>query len=102
MKSIATKIINGNANTVLVGIATGLFVAYSFFIVSTVVAINQRKSVNTNTRALQSRISDLEIRYFTVSSGIDISKASEMGFVNAQTPTFAYVQPEEEKVAMVR
>jgi hypothetical protein len=105
MKTLITSlknIISGNYNRYFLGGAVGLFAVYSFFIASTVVAINQRKDLRQEIRASQGQVSELEIKYFNLSAGIDIKKASELGFVDSQTPIFAYAKATEEKVALVR
>jgi hypothetical protein len=77
-----------------------LFGLYSFFIARTVVAVNQRKDVRAEIRDTQTRVSDLEIKYFNLASNIDMQKATELGFIDSQTPTFAYTKPAAETVAV--
>lgn len=96
------KTLSGSFNGRLLAVAAGLFAAYSFFIVSTVVAINQRKDLRAEIRDSQARVSELEIRYFSLASGIDERKAAELGFVASDAPSFAYMSPLPEKVALVR
>lgn len=102
MNSLFKNIYNGmHTPRLLVGVI-GLFVMYSFFIVSTVVAINQRKDIRTDIRTVQARVADLEISYFTLASTVDVTKATSLGFVTAPVPEFAYTHVPEEKVALVR
>ncbi len=100
MKTFTKNIFTGTYNKQLLSGVIGLFAVYSFFIVSTVVAINQRKNTNTLASTTQSQVSDLEIKYFSLDSGISPATATSLGFVDSQTPTFAYVDPQAEKVAM--
>lgn len=102
MISLLKKVYSGAYNTHLFVGVIGLFGLYSFFIVSTVVAVNQRKDIRSEIRAAQARVSDLEIRYFSLASEIDTKKAADLGFVNVAIPTFAYTGAQEEKVALVR
>lgn len=75
---------------------------YSFFIARSVVAINQRKTLYSEIRTMQAKVSDLEIEYFNIASSIDIQKASALGFVESKTPTFAYTHPDADTVAISR
>ncbi len=75
---------------------------YSFFIARSVVAINQRKTLYSDIRTAQAKVSDLEIEYFNIASSIDIQKAADLGFVESKTPTFAYTHPDAETVAVGR
>ncbi len=96
------KIYSGAYNTHLFVGVIGLFGLYSFFIASTVAAVNQRKDIRTDIRTVQAHVSDLEISYFNLASHIDMEKATTLGFVNAAVPKFAYTGTQEEKVALVR
>ena len=102
MTSLLKKVYSGAYNTHLFVGVIGLFGLYSFFVVSTVVAVNQRKEIRTSIRTVQAHVSDLEISYFNLASGIDAEKAAMLGFVNAAVPKFAYTGTHEEKVALVR
>ena len=102
MISLLKKIYSGAYNTRLfVGVIV-LFGIYSFFIVSTVVAVNERKDIRTDIRNVQASVSDLEISYFNLASQIDVKKAETLGFVNAAVPKFAYTNAQPEKVALVQ
>lgn len=86
----ARTIFSGSLNKTLLIALVAMFGVYSFFIARTVVAVNQRKDIRTDIRDLQAKVSDLEITYFNLTSGIDMAKASELGFVESSTTTFAY------------
>lgn len=96
------NIFSGSWNRYLLLALVGMFVLYSFFIARSVVAINQRKTLYSEIRISQAKVSDLEINYFNLASSIDIQKASALGFVESKTPTFAYTHPDAETVALVR
>lgn len=102
MISLLKKIYSGAYNTRLFVVAVSLFGVYSFFIVSTVMAVNQRKDIRTNIRSAQAQVSDLEISYFNLASQVDVKKAEALGFINAPVPKFAYTNAQPEKVALVR
>lgn len=95
-------IFSGSWNRYLLFVLAGTFVLYSFFIARSVVAINQRKALYTEVRTAQAKVSDLEIEYFNLASSIDIQKASDLGFVESKTPTFAYTHPDADTVAISR
>lgn len=96
------NIFSGSWNRYLLVALVGMFGVYSFFIARSVVAINQRKTLYSEIRVSQAKVSDLEINYFNLASSIDIQKASALGFVESKTPTFAYTHPDAETVALVR
>ena len=96
------NIFSGSLNRYLLLVLVGTFLLYSFFIARSVVAINQRKTLYSQVRTAQAKVSDLEIQYFNLASTIDIKKASELGFVESKTPTFAYTNPDADTVALVR
>lgn len=96
-------VFSGSLNRQLVIVLVVLFGAYSFLIARTVIAINQRKSLYGTIRTEQAKVSALEISYFNLSANVGTDKIGELGFVDSQTPDFAYVQPEgQDKVALVR
>jgi hypothetical protein len=94
------NIFSGSWNRYLVLILVGMFIAYSFFIARSVVAINQRKTLYSEIRVSEAKVSDLEINYFNLVSSVDIQKATDLGFVESKTPTFAYTHPDAETVAV--
>jgi hypothetical protein len=96
------NIFSGSWNRYLLFVLIGMFVLYSFFIARSVVAINQRKTLYSEIRTMQTKVSDLEIEYFNIASSIDIQKASALGFVESKTPTFAYTHPDADTVAISR
>ena len=103
LKNGIRTLFSGALNKQLVILVVVLFGAYSFFIVRTVVAINQRKELYSDMRVAQAKVSELEINYFNLAANVDTTKIQQLGFVDSQTPTFAYVQPEgQDKVALVR
>jgi len=102
MISLLKKIYSGAYNRHLFAGTIGLFCLYSFFIVSAVVAINQRKDLGTDIRTTQSSVSDLEINYFNLASQVDVNKATQLGFVNDPVPEFAYVGGQDNNVAMAQ
>lgn len=96
------NIFSGSWNRYLLVALVGMFALYSFFIARSVVAINQRKTLYSEVRTSQAKVSDLEIKYFNLASSIDIQKAAALGFVESKTPTFAYTHPDADTVALVR
>lgn len=91
---------SGVWNVRLMVVAGLLFGMYSFFIVATVVTVNDRKDIRIAIRDTQAQVADLEISYFNLASGVDMQKASSLGFVNAAVPQFVYAGQIEEKVAV--
>ena len=102
MKSFTKKIFSGNLNTTLLLMVVGLFGAYSFFITHSVIAVNQRKVLMDQVRTAQSTVSNSEIQYFDLASGIDMNTVSKLGFVDSQTPDFAYTNPAGQDTVAVR
>ncbi len=100
--STTKNLFSGAYNGRLLGGVLGLFAVYSFFIVSTVVAINQRKDLRNEIRTSQANVSNLEIKYFALASNINEHKAQELGFITSETPSFVYTSPLPEKVALIR
>lgn len=97
------SIISGHHNKTLLGIVVMLFGAYCFFIAQTVVAINERKMLYSDVREEQMKVSDLETRYFAMTSTIDLEKTKELGFQDITSPRFAYTQKtSSETVALAR
>jgi hypothetical protein len=78
------NIFSGSWNRYLLLALVGMFVLYSFFIARSVVAINQRKTLYTEIRTSQAKVSDLEIKYFDLASTIDAKKAADLGFVESE------------------
>lgn len=93
---------SGSWNRYFLSVVVVFFLAYSFFIGRSVVAINQRKNVMGDIRVAQGTVSDLEIKYFDLTSSIDMSTAQKFGFVDSQTPTFVYTHPEADTVALAQ
>lgn len=102
MKSLIKKIFSGTLNTTLLLVVVGLFGTYSFFITHSVIAVNQRKALMSNVRTAQSDVSNSEINYFNLASGIDMNTVSKLGFVDSQTPDFAYTNPTGQDAVAVR
>ncbi len=102
MKSFTKKIFSGTLNTTLLLVVVGLFGAYSFFIGHSVIAINQRKVLMGQIRTTQSAVSDSEIKYFNLASGIDMTTVSKLGFIDSETPDFAYTNPTGQDAVAVR
>lgn len=102
MISFLKKIYSGSYNTQLLSMAVGLFALYSFFIVSTVVAVNQRDAIGQSIRTTQATVSGLEINYFNLASQVDIQKAESLGFVNDPVPSFAYVNSTDASKVAIR
>jgi hypothetical protein len=102
MKTLTKKIFSGTLNTTLLMVVVGLFGAYSFFIGHSVIAINQRKALMGQVRTTQSDVSNSEIKYFNLASGIDMNTVSKLGFVDSQTPDFAYTQQTGQDTVAVR
>ncbi len=100
--TLIKKMLGGAYNKHYLAGIVGLFAVYSFFIVSTVIAINQCKDLRVEMRTSQARVSELEIKYFALASSIDETKAQSLGFIASETPSFAYMSPLPEKVALVR
>ncbi len=102
MTTLISQWYTGNWNMRLVAVVGLLFGLYSYFIVGTVVTVNERKDIRTDIRSVQAEVSDLEISYFTLASQVDMHKATDLGFVNAAIPKFVYTDTTEERVALVR
>lgn len=96
------NIFSGSWNRYLLMGLIGMFVVYSFFIARSVVAINQRKTLYSEIRTMQAKVSELETTYFNLASSLDTYKAATLGFVEAETPVFAYTQLEADTVALVQ
>lgn len=96
------NLISGSMNKALLGVFVALFFGYSFLIGSTVVSINQRKNLYADIRAKQAEVSELEISYFNLAQGIDMEKAKELGFQDAQTAIFAYTNPGASDTVAIR
>lgn len=69
-----------------------LGVIYSILVVRTIHTIGDRKEARIAIRDTQSRISELEKKYFELAQGIDTSYVTQMGFTEVQEPVFAYLQ----------
>lgn len=95
------NIFSGNLNKYLLGTVVVLFCAYSFLIARTVISIDQRKSLASELRTAEASVANAEITYFNLASGIDTTKATELGFVNADTPDFAYMNPTGQDVVAI-
>lgn len=102
MTTFIKKWYSGIWNMRLMMIAGLLFGMYSFFIVATIVTVNDRKDIRTAIRATQAEVADLEISYFATASKVDMNRALELGFVPSPVPQFVYAGETEEKVALVR
>ncbi len=102
LTSTIKSIFSGSWNQRLLIVLVVMFGAYSFFIARAVVAINERKALYSQVRTEQAKVADLEIKYFALASEIDKTKIEQLGFVDSQTPTFAYTHPAAETVALVR
>ena len=87
------SIFTGSANKTLLVILVACFVSYSFLIARTVVAINSRKQIATQIQNAQANLAATEIKYFSMASTIDMTKAQGMGFIESTTPDFAYSNP---------
>ncbi len=101
MKRILTNLISGSHNGTLLGAFAALFVVYSFLIGSTVVSINERKNLYSEIRAQQAHLAELEIQYFELAQGVDLNRATEMGFKD-QPAAFAYTNPGAEDAVALR
>lgn len=66
-----------------------LSVAYMYLIGSITFNILARKSLEISAHALGNRVSELELSYLNVTSGIDKNYAYSMGFVDIQKNIFA-------------
>jgi hypothetical protein len=86
-------VFSGSANRALLVMLALCFVSYSFLIARTVVSINQRKDVATQIQNAQANLAATEIKYFSMASTIDMTKAQSLGFVDSPTPDFAYTNP---------
>ena len=98
--SLITNLFSGVYNKQLLGSIVVLFGVYSFFIGHTVIAIDQRQSMTRQIQATTTNVSALQINYFNLASSITMTKATELGFVDSQTPDFAYTNPEAQTFAM--
>lgn len=101
MSRTIKNIISGSHNSTLLGAFAALFVVYSFLIGSTVVSINERKNLYSEIRAQQAHLAELEINYFALVQGVDLKRASAMGFAD-QSATFAYTNPGAEDAVALR
>jgi hypothetical protein len=90
----------GAYNKKLLGLLILCFVAYSFCITRTVVAVNDRKDLRADIRDTQTRVAELEINYFALAGTIDMTKAYETGFVESTGSAFVYTNPPQEAVAV--
>lgn len=95
------NIFSGNLNKHLLGAMVFLFCIYSFLVARTVFSIDQRKSLDTELNVARSTVATSQINYFNLTSGIDMTKASELGFVNSETPDFAYMNPTGQNVVAI-
>lgn len=73
-------------------LAMVLGVTYSILVVRTIHTIGDRKEARIAIRDTQSRISELEKRYFELAQGIDGAYVNQMGFTEVHEPVFAYLQ----------
>ena len=86
-------VFSGSANKALLIMLVLCFVSYSCLIARTVVSINNRKDIATQVQDAQANLAATEIKYFSMASTIDMTKAQSLGFVDSQTPDFAYTNP---------
>lgn len=94
------KLFLGIYNKQLLGGIVLLFGVYSFFIGHTVVAIDQRQALTSQIQTTGAAVSALQINYFNLASSITMTKATELGFVDSETPDFAYTNPGAQTFAM--
>jgi hypothetical protein len=74
---------------VVSGIFLALLSLYVFFVSRTVFNIIERKSAESEMRALSSSLSTLEVEYMSLSKNIDLSLASSLGFNESKNIYFA-------------
>lgn len=98
--TILNKTLSGSYNKRLLGLLGLCFVAYSFCITRTVMAVNDRKDLRADIRETQTRVAELEINYFALAGSIDMDKARAAGFVEATGSAFVYTHPAAETVAV--
>lgn len=65
------------------------FALYLFFVGSTILNIVERKNLENNNRILNSKVSELELKYLSETSKIDLNLAYSLGFKDAVGTAFA-------------
>lgn len=63
----------------------GLGVLYVFLLVSTVINIVERRTLETDARSLGSEVRDLELTYLSLSNSIDLERSYALGFKETKT-----------------
>ena len=67
----------------------GLAMCYVFLLGSMIFNIIERKSVETEARALSNEVGSLELQYLSLSSKVDLDFAKSLGFKETSNKTFA-------------
>ena len=62
---------------------------YIVLINRTVLSVVDREQAEAKNRVLSTEISELEFRYITLSSHLDLARATELGFKEVKAPVFA-------------
>ncbi len=90
---LQTNIVNNDnlerrAFYALAGTLGVLFIAYIFFLGSITFNIVARKALDTEVKDTISSISELELRYLSLSNNLGLAYAGELGFSETKSATF--------------
>lgn len=90
-----------NVMTVLLAaIAVSIFL-YVYLLASTTVNVTMRKTLQNDSRELQSKIADLEAEYMVTRSALTLEKAKEYGFIEPDKQVFVYRHKTSDNLALV-
>ena len=86
---------------VLLATAAFCVFLYVYLLASTTVNVTMRKTLQNDSRELQSKIADLEAEYMVARSALTLEKAKEYGFAEADKQVFVYRHKTSESLALV-
>lgn len=74
---------------------------YIYGVIGTTIEVTHRRTLESDIRLANTRISEIEIDYFNTIASITLDHARELGFSEARNVSFAYT-PTASEVAFVR
>jgi len=89
-------------SSVLLGLVVFAAIGYVYLLAATTVNVTMRKTLDGESREIQSEIADLEASYLNKRSTLTIGEAKERGFIEDIHQVFVYRHMTSENLALLQ